>query len=334
MVRPAGCERHRRPTSCASGRRAPTMMSAVFLAVREMRRAKVRFGLLVFAVGLLVFLILTQQALQDGLLTSFVGGIRNQSAPVLVYSVDGQKALQGSIVPPPLEEAVRRHRGRGRGGPARPEHLHRRGRGRGQLRRGRSSAPTSPGWARRRPSRRGRGRAADGEAVGSDVDFSLGDEVTVPAAGPGAEPVTTDRGGPGPTTSSSRSPPTLFTDFATYEAAVRAANPDATAVLPNAIAVEPADGRRRRPAGRAHRRRLARGRRPHPRAGRRRVPRRGPGAPVVPGDLPALRDGRAPRHRPLLPHHHPPEVGVADPAAGRGGPGRRAGPVAAGPGRW
>ena len=53
----------------------------MFLAFKEMRRAKVRFGLLMGAVGLLVFLILFQQSLQNGLLTAFVGAIRNQSAP-------------------------------------------------------------------------------------------------------------------------------------------------------------------------------------------------------------------------------------------------------------
>ena len=78
----------------------------VFLALREMRRAVVRFTLLAVAIALLVFLILTQQALQDGLVRSFIGGIRNQSAPVLVYSVDGQRTLQGSIVTPELEQAV------------------------------------------------------------------------------------------------------------------------------------------------------------------------------------------------------------------------------------
>src|SRR3546814_7289292 len=58
------------------------------LALREIRRAKARFGLLIAAVGLLMFLILTQQALQSGLITAFVGGLEKQSAPVLVYSVD------------------------------------------------------------------------------------------------------------------------------------------------------------------------------------------------------------------------------------------------------
>ena len=74
----------------------------MFLALREMRRAKVRFALLISAIGLLVLLILAQQAIQNGLITSFVGAIERQSAPVLVYSVDGQRTLQGSIITPPL----------------------------------------------------------------------------------------------------------------------------------------------------------------------------------------------------------------------------------------
>ena len=78
----------------------------MFLALREMRRAKARFGLLMAAVALLVFLILVQQALQASLITSFVGAIERQSAPVLVFSVDGQRAIQGSVISPELERAV------------------------------------------------------------------------------------------------------------------------------------------------------------------------------------------------------------------------------------
>src|SRR5690606_5029790 len=59
------------------------------------------------AIGLLVFLILFQQALQRGLVTGFVGAIRNQSAPVLVYSVDGQRVMQASVITPELEQLVR-----------------------------------------------------------------------------------------------------------------------------------------------------------------------------------------------------------------------------------
>ena len=55
----------------------------MFLAIRELGRAKVRFLLLGGAVGLLVFLILFQQALLGGLITQFIGALRNQSATVL-----------------------------------------------------------------------------------------------------------------------------------------------------------------------------------------------------------------------------------------------------------
>jgi putative ABC transport system permease protein len=205
-----------------------------------MRRAVVRFGLLVVAVGLLVFLILAQQALQDGLITSFVGGIRNQSAPVLVYSVDAQRTLQGSVVPPPLEEAVR-----GTEGVAAAARL---GQGTFTVRVGDSSAsdaavvgtddPDLGGPAELSSGRRPR---APGEAVGSDVDFALGDEVAVVASGPDTEPVVVTVVGLARDVQISVTP-TLFTDLATYEASVRAANPDATTVPPNAIAVRPADG--------------------------------------------------------------------------------------------
>ena len=79
----------------------------MFLALKEMARAKVRFALLIAAIALLVFLILFQQSLQNGLITGFIGAIRNQSAPVLVYSVDGQRTVQGSIITPDLDAQVR-----------------------------------------------------------------------------------------------------------------------------------------------------------------------------------------------------------------------------------
>lgn len=78
-----------------------------FLTFAELRRAKLRFAMLTAAVALLMFLILFQQALQAGLITGFVGAIRNQSAPVLVYSVDGQRVFQASVIDEELEQLVR-----------------------------------------------------------------------------------------------------------------------------------------------------------------------------------------------------------------------------------
>ena len=44
--------------------------------------------------------------MQSGLIDAFVGGLRNQSAPVLVDAVDSQRTLAGSVIAPPLAEAV------------------------------------------------------------------------------------------------------------------------------------------------------------------------------------------------------------------------------------
>ena len=214
----------------------------MFLALHEMRRAKVRFGLLVVAVGLLVFLILAQQAIQNGLLTSFVGAIERQSAPVLVYSVDGQRTLQGSVIPPPLEQRIRAVEGVAGAG--------RIGQGTFTVRAGGSAEDSDAavnGDERDdlgAPDRLSAGRLprAAGEAVGSAADFAVGDRVRVLAGGPG--------GGTGPQLTvvglaqdaQLQVTPTLFVGWDDYVAAVRAANPDARTVLPSALGVRPVDG--------------------------------------------------------------------------------------------
>ena len=210
----------------------------MFLALREMARAKVRFGLLIVAIGMLVFLILFQQSLQNGLLTSFVGAIRNQSAPVLVYSVDGQRVIQGSIVTPDLEELVRSTDGVGEVG---------------RITQGTFTVTadgerydtTLLGYEDRAlgaPTELVAGEypAAPGEAVGSDADaaqgFGVGDTVTIEPSGFEltivglARDVQLNAG------------PTLFVGVDDYTDALRSVNPDVTSVLPNVLAVSGADG--------------------------------------------------------------------------------------------
>ena len=68
------------------------------LALAEIRRAKLRFGLLIGAVALLVFLILFQQTLASGLLGSFTDGLANQSADVLVFNADARGSVEASVV--------------------------------------------------------------------------------------------------------------------------------------------------------------------------------------------------------------------------------------------
>ena len=215
----------------------PRQRVNVFLALREIRHAKARFGLLMAAIALLVFLILTQQALQSGLITSFVGAIERQSAPVLVYSVDGQRTLQGSVITPPLERTIAAVPGVAETG--------RIGQGTFTVAvdGGDRSDAALIGYSSPRvggPDALSSGRMprAAGEAVGSAGDFSLGDRVTVVASGggPELEVVGLARNAQIQVT------PTLFVGWPDYVAATRAANPDATTVPPSAIGVRPAEG--------------------------------------------------------------------------------------------
>lgn len=210
----------------------------MFLALSEMRRAKARFGLLMAAIGLLVFLILFQQTLQAGLLGSFIGAIRNQSAPVLVYGVDGRRNLQGSIITPPQEQAIRSVEGVGRAGRI------------GE----RSFSVTAAGEVTSvamigyeveglgSPTTVVAGRlpTAAGEVVASDVDassgFDVGQTVTLT---PGDLTLTVVGLASDAQLSAS---PTLYATYETLGESIRAANPDAGEPLPSVIGVAPADG--------------------------------------------------------------------------------------------
>jgi putative ABC transport system permease protein len=205
----------------------------MFLALKEMRRAKGRFGLLIAAIGLLVFLILFQQSLQNGLLTSFVGAIRNQSAPVLVYSVDGQRVIQGSVITPDMAQLVDGADGVGEVG---------------QIAQGTFTVAAGGDrhdasiWGYEdeslgAPSELVAGRypATEFEAVGSDADaekgFGIGDTVVVEPGGLEIAVV-----GIAEDVQLSASP-TLFVTYETYVEAVRSVNPDAGDPLPNVLGV-------------------------------------------------------------------------------------------------
>ena len=209
------------------------------LALAEIRRAKLRFALLIGAVALLVFLILFQQSLAGSLLGQFTGGLERQSASVLVYNAEARRIVDASRVAPQQVRAVAAVEGVAEAGPI--------GEGSftaqletGELRDtsvfgyelGGPGAPTTLS-AGRLPER-------DGEAVASSSDasagYGIGQTVTVV---PGDTPVTivglADD-------VQFNVQPTLFLSFATYERLVLATNPDALAVLPNLVGVEPASG--------------------------------------------------------------------------------------------
>ena len=211
----------------------------MFLALKEMARAKVRFALLIAAIGLLVFLILFQQSLQNGLLTSFVGAIRNQSAPVLVYTVDGQRVIQGSVITPDLEQQVRELDAVGSVG--------RIGQGTftvtvgaGELTDTTVLGFDDPDLGAPTTMVDGRLPSEPGEAVASDADasagFGIGETIVVEPGGFELTVVGLARD------AQLNAGPTLFVDYDTYLSSVRSANPDAGEPLPNVLAVAPAAG--------------------------------------------------------------------------------------------
>jgi len=210
----------------------------MFLALKEMRRAKVRFGLLIVAIGMLVFLILFQQSLQNSLLRGFTGALRSQSAPVLVYSTDGQRTLQASVLTPELEGLARAADGVGVVG--------RIGQGTFTVTAGGSIAEASlvgydtVGLGSPEQLDEGRLPEGPGEAVASAEDaddgFDVGDVVTIE---PGGDELTVV----GLVEDAQLNVgPTLFVTYDGYVAAVAARNPDAGTPLPNALGVAPADG--------------------------------------------------------------------------------------------
>ena len=209
----------------------------MFLALKEMRRAKVRFGLLIVAIGLLVFLILFQQSLQNSLLRGFTGALRSQSAPVLVYSIDGQRTLQASVLTPELEASPRPRTVSTSAG--------RIGQGTFTVTAdGRIAEASIIGYETvglgspedlARAGSRGSGRSR-GQRRDAATGFDVGDVVTIEPAGAQltvvglAEDAQLNVG------------PTLFVTYDSYLAAVAARNPDAGTPLPNALGVAPAEG--------------------------------------------------------------------------------------------
>ena len=210
----------------------------MLLARREMQQARVRFGLLAGAIGLLIFLVFFQQTLLSSLLDSFTGALQNQSGTVLVYSADARNSLEGSVVSPAVVTQVAAVPGVGQAGPLGESTLTFVAKGQQVDVAVLGAEPGKPG----QPTKliRGRVATAPGEGVASSEDvakgFAIGDTVTTAA---GHSPVTIV----GLTKQSQFSvQPTLFVTFDTYTTLRKAANPDATQVLPSAVAVIPAAG--------------------------------------------------------------------------------------------
>lgn len=209
------------------------------LALREVLRAKIRFSLLSAAVGLLVFLILFQQALLGGLVNDFIGAVDNQNAEVLVFNEQARKNIEGSFVFPDEVAAIAAVDGVAAAEPI-----------------GESTYTVVAGgetvdavlFGHRldglgAPTELSDGRRPTGpdEAIASSADadagFGLGDQVEIVGDD---GPVITVVGLADDLRWSVS--PTLFVSYDTFERAQRAVNPNAELVLPSLVAVEAADG--------------------------------------------------------------------------------------------
>lgn len=76
------------------------------LATTEVRRAKLRFGLLTGAVSLLIFLVLLLTTLANALVNSLVGALDGLAADGLVYSQSARDNIQASRLQPTVTDAV------------------------------------------------------------------------------------------------------------------------------------------------------------------------------------------------------------------------------------
>jgi len=208
------------------------------LALREIRRAKLRFGLLAGAVGLLVFLIMFQQTLLGTLLGYFTGALENQSGQVVVYGEDARRNIEGSVLTPDQVAAVAGVDGVAESGPL--------GQGTftvradGELTDAVLWGHTLGGPGSPTTLSSGRLPEADFEAVASSIDagsgFGIGD--TVSLAGDAVEITIV-----GLARDARFSVlPAMFVSYATYEAAVLAVNPDAPFVPATAALANPVDG--------------------------------------------------------------------------------------------
>ena len=209
------------------------------IAFAEIRRAKLRFGLLTGAVGLLVFLILFQQSLAGTLLGSFTGGLENQTASVVVFAEDARRSVEGSRLTPEHVGEVAAVDGVAESGAIGASTFS------AEVSDGTLVDATVFGYELGGPGApativAGRAPQSDGEAVASAADaadgFAIGDVVRIVPGDVEIEIVGLAED------VNFNVQPTMFASYATYERLVLATNPDARGVVPSLVGVIPDDG--------------------------------------------------------------------------------------------
>jgi putative ABC transport system permease protein len=193
----------------------------MFLALREIGRAKSRFALLGGAVGLLVFVLLFFQSVAGALESSLTGAIASQRADVIAFGDQARRNVESSLIPPAALEAAEGVEGVADVAAVGESVFTARAGGELIDAAVFGVDPQGPGA----PTTLAAGRlpAADGEvavsATGEPAGLGIGDEVTLEPGGTRVQVVGT--------VDDARysALPTLYATYATYEAAVRARQP-------------------------------------------------------------------------------------------------------------
>ena len=209
----------------------------LLFATAELGRAKARFATLTLGAGLLVFVLLFQQALLAAVLDGMSGALRNQSGPVLVYARQAQRSFAGSLVTPQQLAEVKAVSGVADASELAVTLLTYQPAG--------SDDRVNASVIGYRPGKVGtplgldQGRLPDAadEVVVSGEDaaghFGVGDTLTIEPGGKRVRVVGLTKGG------RLNVGPTLWAPWDTYEQLVRSASPELPTVLPSVLAVEP-----------------------------------------------------------------------------------------------
>ncbi|HEX4821174.1 MAG TPA: ABC transporter permease [Acidimicrobiales bacterium] len=207
------------------------------LGLRDLQRAKLKFGLLGGALALLVFLLLFLSTLSSTLLGFFTGAVQHVDADVLVYNGSSRRNLQASRLAPGTVERVAGVPGVAAAGPIGNTTLT------ADVGKGLTDLALF-GWQPGLPG--GPARVSgdvvpkEGEALVDRADeangFRVGRTITIEPTGKTLRIVgyTTD--------SRFNVGPTAYTPIATYRDIVVASNPNAPFVPDNLVAVEVAPG--------------------------------------------------------------------------------------------
>jgi len=219
-------------------------VAGALFATAELRRSRGRFGLLMAGAGLLVFVLLFQQALLSAVLDGMTGALERQSGTVLVYAREAQRSFVGSLVLPEQLAAIAEAPGVEDAAELGIASLSYRPAGSGTAVDGERVNVSLIGYQPGRAGTpagldEGRMPEAPDEVVATVEDtvagkYAVGDTVTVE---PGGRPLTVVGMVRGARWAIS---PTLWVPWEGYVETVMAATPDLPQVLASVVAVRPA----------------------------------------------------------------------------------------------